>query len=178
MELQPKFSQPFKQEASGFVCYTDIVLKDNRSRTLTYGKELSSQAALQWFESAIQTMTRNKVNFVAVPSTGEPALELSLDFAYVSHAFTNKIGVVAFTASKAEQQAHFRGNSSNGNWASTKSEFSAALNRAVSQALTKLADSEAFCDSRPAVWRKHDLSSSSVQPSVVAEISNPNPIKH
>lgn len=161
LELQPKYSQPVNQGVGGFVCYTDIVLSDNRSRTLTYGKDLSTEAALEWFQSAIQTMTHNQVNFVDVPSGEGPTLEIALDFAYVSHASTNKIGVVAFTASKAGQQAHFRGNSSNVNWASTKSEFAAALNRAVSKALNKLADSGEFCNARPAVWRKHDLSLSS-----------------
>lgn len=148
IELQPKFSLPFKQYGMGFVCYTDIVLSDDRSRTITYGKHLSTEAAMAWFQTAIQTMTKNQVEFVAVPSSDDSVLEISLDFAYVSHASTNKIGVVAFTASKAGQQARFRGNSSKMNWASTKSELAAALNRAVSKALNQFADSGAFCNAR------------------------------
>lgn len=165
IEFEPKFNAPVNQEAKGLICYTDIVLTDNRSRTLTYGKNLRREAALEWFQSAIQTLTNNRVNFVAAPSSDHSTLEIALDFAYVSHAYTNKVGVVAFTASKAGQQAHFRGNSSNANWASTKSEFAAALNRAVSKALHKLVDSDAFCDARPAVWRKHDQRPSSKRPS-------------
>lgn len=141
-----------KQEVELVSCYNDIVLSDNRARTLTYGKSFEKETALEWLQSAIQTMTDNQVNFVSGDTADEKTLEIGLDFAYISHAATNKIGVVALTATKAGEEAHFRGNSSNMNWNNTKSEFSAALNRAVIKAFGNLTQSGAFCDTRPAIW--------------------------
>ena len=114
---------------------------DSRSNTTSWYKDLSTDDARLWVDTALARISNNVVSLGGSKEPEHTAgLSIELQKAYVKHMTTSMSGVVVFTLKSPDYTGVFRGQAVKNNWWGATSEFEAVLNEALHQALSKVFD--------------------------------------